>query len=177
MKLFQVVTLFLIGGRGRSYRSGGLLATAFYISVMVLMRIPRLMFIPLSAALAGCLTGCHGRKPPPSIDGLNEALERSAEKTLAAPTLANEQVIVPAKPGGVDARAAEVLSEASAAGGAGIRSSDAQGRVSILATIPDNNADAFKAALRHEIFSMDKPSGTSRLIEVLVETPTASPSP
>ena len=126
---------------------------------------------------AGCLGGCHQRKPPPSIDGLTAALERSAEQTLAAPTLANEQVILPAKPGKIDAQAAEVLAAASAAGGAAIRSLNAQGQVSILATIPENNADAFKAALRDEKAAMDKPSSSTRLIEVLIENPAGSPTP
>ena len=141
------------------------------------MRIPPAMFLPIAVALAGCLAGCHQQKPPPSIDGLSAALERSAEQTLTAPTLANEQVILPARPGKADAQAAEVLRAASAAGGAAVRSIDAQGQVSILATIPENNAAAFKAALRYEKVPMEKPSPSTRLIEVLIENGAASPTP
>ncbi len=149
------------------------------------MRIPRARLLPLrftAAALAGCmagegLCGCHRQKPPPSIDGLAAALERSAEQTLTAPSLANEQVIVTVAPGAIDARASEVLAAASAAGGAAIRSLNAQGQVSILATVPENNADAFKAALRHEKSPMEKPSSSTRLIEVLIENTAASPTP
>ena len=129
------------------------------------------------------LAGCHKRTPPPSIDGLTSALERTAEQTLAAPSLANEQVMLRARPGQIDARAAEVLRAASAAGGAAIRSLDSRGRVSILATIPEANAEGFKAALRHEqapapAQDASPPSTPSRLIEVLIENAAAvSPTP
>jgi hypothetical protein len=86
-------------------------------------------------------------------------------------------VIVTARAGAVDAQASEVLEAASAAGGAAIRSLDARRQVSILATIPENNADAFKAALRHEKSPMEKPSSSTRLIEVLIENAAASPTP
>jgi hypothetical protein len=95
--------------------------------------------MPLSLAFAGgvafCLTGCHQQKPPPSIDGLSAALERSL---------------------------------------------NAQGQVSIIATIPENNIEAFKAALRHEKAPLEKPSSSTRLIEILINnsaTPTSNPSP
>jgi len=135
----------------------------------------------LAVALAGCaavcFAGCHRRNPPPSIDGLAAALERSAEQTLAAPSLANEQIILHAGPGQTDARAAAVIEAASAAGGAAIRSLDARGRVSILATVPENNAGAFKAALGQEKIPMEKPSSATRLIEVIIEDTAGSPSP
>lgn len=121
------------------------------------------------------LVGCHKPTPPPSIDGLTAALERTAEQTLSAPSLANEQIILRARPGQIDAQAAEVLRAAAAAGGAAIRSVDARGRVSILATIPEGNAEAFKAALRHEkapaaeVSQPSPPSHSTRLIEVLIE--------
>jgi hypothetical protein len=135
------------------------------------------MVLPVAVALAGGIAGCHKQKPPPSIDGLTDALERSAEKTLPAPSLASEQIILPARPGQTDAQASEVLQAAAAAGGAAIRSLNGQGQISILATIPENNADAFKAALRHEKAPMDSPSPSSSLIEVLIENPSPSPTP
>ena len=115
--------------------------------------------------------------PAPSIDGLSAALERSAEQTLGAPSLANEQIDLAAKPGQIDAQAAEVLQAASAAGGVGIRSLNAQGQVSIIATIPENNLDAFKARLRHAKAPLEKPSSSTRLIEILIENATPTPSP
>ena len=135
------------------------------------------MVVPFAVVLVGCLTGCHKRKPTPSMDGLTAALERSAEQTLAAPSLANEKVVLSARPGEADAQAAEVLQAARSAGGVAIRSLDAQGEVSILATIPENNAEAFKATLRHEKAGMEKASSSSRLIEVLIKTPATSPTP
>ena len=138
------------------------------------MRISRSMLF--SSLLLGCLAGCHKPKPVPSIDALSAALQRSADKALAAPPLASEQLILSAKPDQIDPLAAEVLHAASAAGGAGIRSVNLQGQVSILATIPENNADAFKAALLHESSPMAAPSSTSsRLIEVLIENATPTP--
>lgn len=96
---------------------------------------------------------------------------------MPAPSLANEQIILPARAGQTDAQASGVLQAASAAGGAAIRSLNPQGQVSILATIPENNADAFKAALRHEKAPMESPASSTRLIEVLIVTAAPSPSP
>jgi len=135
----------------------------------------------LSVALLGTITGCNKQKPTPSIDGLSAALQRSADQTLAAPSLASEQVSLPANPGHIDAQVAEILQAASAAGGVALRSLNAQGQVSILATIPDNNMAAFKATLRHEKPPMEKPSASTSLIEVVLvnaaEKTAASPTP
>jgi len=134
--------------------------------------------IPLiCAALA--VAGCHQQKAAPSIDGLTAALEKSADQALAAPSLANEQVVLTVKPGERDRRAAEVIDAALAAGGVGVRTTNGLGQVSILATVPEENADAFMALLRHEKAEMKTPtSRNTQLIEVLVETnATASPTP
>jgi hypothetical protein len=139
---------------------------------------PRLpVAVLLAGSLLGSLAGCHKPKPPPSIDDLSAALERSAEQSLPAPTLASEQVILPAQPGPADAQTAAVIQAASAAGGVAIRTLNPQGQPSILATIPENNADAFKALLRHEKPSMESPSSSTRLIEILIEKTAPSPSP
>jgi len=138
-------------------------------------------FLPLGAAvalLAGGAAGCRKQKPPPSIEGLSAALERSAEKTLEAQPLAGEQIVVAAKPGEINARAGEVIASATEAGGVGIRSQTGPGEASILATIPENNAEAFEAALRHDKMPMQKPSPGTRLIEVLIGNPApATPTP
>jgi hypothetical protein len=84
---------------------------------------------------------------------------------------------IPAKPGQGDAQAAEVIQAAAAAGGAGIRSLDSAGRISILSTIPQNNADAFKARLLRQTSSFLPPSQETTLIEVLIEPPAPSPTP
>jgi len=145
------------------------------------MRFAPLKSLPLAAALAiifvSPLAGCRKEKPAPPIDGLTDALNRAAEKALAAPSLANEQIVLQARPGQLDAQASEIIAAASAAGGVAIRSVNPGGQTSILATIPENNADAFKAALRHEAAPMSSPSPSTTLIEVLIENAAASPSP
>jgi hypothetical protein len=149
------------------------------------MRFAQIRRLPLAAALAitlatalvSPLAGCHKEKPAPPIDGLTDALNRAADKALAAPPLANEQIVLPARPGQLDAQASEIIAAASAAGGVAIRSINPQGQTSILATIPVNNADSFKAALRHETAPMNPPSSSTTLIEVLIENAAASPSP
>src|SRR5271170_396702 len=75
----------------------------------------------------GVLAAGHKQTPPPNIDSVSAALEHDAEKTLAVPSLANEQLILTAGTGQIDAVAAEVIRIASSAGGAGLRSTDAQG--------------------------------------------------
>jgi hypothetical protein len=133
------------------------------------------IFLALAAALA--LAGCHRQKPPPSIDGLSAALERSAEKALAAPSLADEQIVLDARPGQRDARVAEVQRACAAAGATALTSTNAAGQVSMLAAIPEVNVDAFKAALQHQPATMQTQHATStRLIEVVIEN-AASPSP
>ncbi len=137
------------------------------------MRIPPFMVLPVAISLAAC----HKEKPAPSIDGLTAALQRTAEQALAAPSLANEQITLPARPGQIDTQVAGVIQIASDAGGVAIRSDNPSGAISILATIPENNAEAFKAALRQVKVTMEKPSPTTRLIEVLIEKNASSPTP
>lgn len=137
---------------------------------------PRPAFFSLPLAL--CLAGCHhASSPPPAINNLTDVLENSAEKSISPAPLANEQVILTTEPGQVEVEAAMVLKAATAAGGVGIRSVNDQGQVSIIATIPDNNAGAFKAALRDETLPMQSPSPSTSLIEVLIVPPTPSPTP
>jgi hypothetical protein len=132
---------------------------------------------PSPATPMGVPSPVPREKPAPLINGLTDALNSAATKGLAAPTLANEQIAIPARPGQLDAQASEIIAAATAAGGVAIRSVNSAGQTSILATIPENNADAFKAALKHETIAMAPPSPSTTLIEVLVEPPAASPSP
>jgi hypothetical protein len=139
------------------------------------MRMGKLVPVAIGATLLG---GCHKEQPAPSIDGLKSALERSADKALDASSIAGDQVALTATSATVDEVAARVIKAASDAGGAGIRSTTPDGQSSVLATIPRNNADAFKAALRHETLPMQKPSPGTTLIEITISTPAAaSPVP
>ena len=146
--------------------------------LLVSMRIPPIMVV-VAVALAGCLGGCHKQKPPPSVDGLTAALERSAEQTIPTPSLADEQIILPARPGETDAQTTEIVNTFAAAGATAVSRRDDKGQVaSIMANVPEINVDAFKAALRHEKVTMQNgPSSPTRLIEVLIEYPAASPTP
>ena len=128
---------------------------------------------------------CRGRreKPAPSIDSLAEVLQKSAEKTLAAPSLANEQIVIAAPPAEAEARATEVLNAAVAAGGTGIKSAQ-DGKISILANIPEGNETIFQGLLRHEKVTKDSAAspGQMRLIEVIIQAAgsgmgSASPTP
>jgi hypothetical protein len=157
-----------------------LLATAFYISVTLFMAMPK--FPHCAAFLAVCIAllapACRKQKPPPSIDGLSDALERSAVKSLPDPSLANEQLVIRVKPGQSNSLTPDILAAATAAGGVAIPSHDSQGHASILATVPLNNVDAFKAAVRHEKSTMLTPASQTQLIEVVIDdTPPSTPSP
>jgi hypothetical protein len=122
--------------------------------------------------------GCHKATPPPSIDGLSTALEKTAEQALPAPSLADEQIIVPARPGQADAQTAEILQLFADAGSTAVSSVNPQGRISILGDVPVVNVDALKAGLQHEKVPMQKgPASPTRLIEVLIEKPAPSPTP
>jgi hypothetical protein len=141
---------------------------------MILMRILPLILFPV------VLAGCHKQKPAPSIDELSAALRRSAEQSFPTPSLADQQVILHAKPGQVEGEAGAVLAEVSAAGGQAIRGKDAPGQVSIFATVPEINADALIAALRsNEKRTWEKPASSSaRVIDIFIkESAAASPSP
>jgi hypothetical protein len=142
------------------------------------MRTAPFLVLTASFALTGGFAACQKQKPPPSIDGLSEALERSAEKALGAPSLADEQMTVTAKPGQVEARTAEIKQDFSTAGGTGVSSVNARGEVSVFGSIPAINLAAFKALVRHEKASMQPgPESPSCMIEVLIVPAAADASP
>jgi len=141
------------------------------------MRIPPFMVLSMAIAAGGCLTGCQRQKPAPSIDSLSAVLEKAAETTLPAPTLADEQIVLHAKPGQAAAQVAEVSRAFSAAGAVAITSSNGLGGISIIAEIPTANIAPFKAMLRHEKADTEKGSSPTSLIEVLIDTTTPSPTP
>jgi hypothetical protein len=124
------------------------------------------------------LASCHRQKPAPSIDGLSAALERSAEKSLAAPSLADEQIVIPAKPGQTAAQTSEIERSFTLAGGTALTSTNTQGQISILGDVPEVNVGSLKAMLRHEQTAIQSaPASPARLIEVLVVKPAPSPTP
>jgi len=142
------------------------------------MRIPPLIL--LSVVLPALLGGCHKKKPAPSIDELSAALRRSAEQALPTPSLADDRLTLPAKPGQVEAAVNAVLTAAEATGGEALRTGSSQGAVTIFATVPEINADSFKTALRNnEKRTWEKPvSYSARLIDIIVkEAAAASPTP
>jgi hypothetical protein len=131
----------------------------------------------LAGSLAGVLSGCHKPKPPPSIEGVSAALQRAAAQALTAPPLASEQVIITVTEAEMDTEAYAVAKAATDAGGTTVRFPNENGRLSLLASIPVNNAEAFKAVLHKVRALMDKPSDSTRLIEVVLTPPAVSSSP
>jgi hypothetical protein len=140
------------------------------------MRIPLYKVLWFAVVVAGCMAGCQKQKPAPSIQGLSDALQMSAEKAIPVPSLADEQIIIPDRPGIEDTPEVEHLF--ATAGATAVSSIDSQGRVSIMGDVPEVNVEALKAALRHERATMEPgPYTSTRLIEVLIENTAASPSP
>jgi hypothetical protein len=138
------------------------------------MRFPR--FMVLLGVFA--LSGCHKQKPAPSIDGLTDALQRSAEKALSVPSLADEQIVVTATAGSAGSETPEIEHIIATAGATAVSSQDDQGRTSIMAEVPTVNVDALKAALRRQKATMEPgPYTSTRLIEVLIENATPTPTP
>jgi hypothetical protein len=141
-------------------------------------RIARIITVSLAFALAACHK--EEQKPTPSIVQLSQALQSSADKNLTVPPLADAQVLLLVPPGGADARAAAVTKLAATAGGAALRGPAVSGSgVSVLASIPENNAEAFKASVKGQPAPMSSPAaGRLLLIEVDIEEQTVpSPSP
>jgi hypothetical protein len=150
------------------------------------MRIAPFTILAASVSVAGCLAACHRQKPPPSINGLSAALERSADKTLALPSLDDDQFIVPARPGQTGDQTREIEALVNRAGGTALDSTTPQGDISILAQVPQNRVLLFRSALERihgrELGAEPVPlvSGTGSsplLIEVLIENTSPSPSP
>jgi hypothetical protein len=140
----------------------------------------RLVTACLAPALAGVLSGCHKAehaKPPPSIEGVSAALQRTAAQALNAPPLAGEQIFLTVQPADMESEAAAVSRAAADAGGAALSSPQTSGSISILASIPANNVEAFKAVLHKVHALMDKPSGSTRLVEVVLAPAAVSSSP
>lgn len=116
-------------------------------------------------------TGCRKEQPATPtamVEGLRETLKRSAEQSLAAAPLAGEVVEVRAVASQVEPETARALKAAEAAGGAGVRSDLGGGVVSILATVPVNNVEAFKALVRHEEGVIEPPEKETVLVEVRI---------
>ncbi len=122
--------------------------------------------------------GCHKAKPAPSINDLTEALQRSADQAIAAPSLVDSQIVVPQRTGQLDAQTKEIEQIFSDAGGSAVVSLNAAGQTSIFGTIPAINLAAFKSRLNHQKATMTPgPESPACTVEVLIDTPHPSPSP
>jgi hypothetical protein len=150
------------------------------------MRIAPFTILAASVSVAGCLAACHKQKPPPSIDGLSAALERSADKTFAAPSLNDDQFIVPARPGQTAGQTRAIETLVTSAGGTAVDSTTPQGDISILAQIPQDRLLPVRTALERihareqgpqPVPSSSGAASTPLLIEVLIENTSPSPSP
>jgi hypothetical protein len=112
------------------------------------------------------------RKPPvpaPNIDSLKDSLKRTAEASLPAPTVTNDQITVNAKDGSVDSTAETVVKQSATCGGTALKTLDADGSVRLLVQIPGTNGPRF----RELVTGKPAPAASaaaeeSQLIEVIV---------
>ena len=115
----------------------------------------------------------------PDIGGLTDVLKKTAEKTLAPPALVNEQIVIAAPRGDIEARAKQVIDAAIETGGTAVKTTSADGSATVLTQVPNLNADFFRGLVRGE--QRTKPTavreGDMTLIEVLISPPEASPPP
>ena len=82
-------------------------------------------------------------RPAPNIDALKAALEKSAEKTLAAPGVANEKIELSIEPAQMGEESERIADAALQSGGSAVKSY-APGRVDVLARIPREHVAQFR---------------------------------
>jgi hypothetical protein len=102
----------------------------------------------LAAALllAACLCfSCKRRDDRlPNIDGLKDALQKSAETSIPAPTITSGKIALHVAGNKVPAEEERIINLATALDGTAVRSSGGGAASNILVRIPGKNADAFR---------------------------------
>lgn len=111
------------------------------------------------------------------IGGLADALKKTAEKTLSPPALANEQLVIAAPLGSIEARAQHVIDAAIQSGGTAVKTSEPDGTAILLVRIPGFNTELFHGLLRGEQVTKEKDArdGAKVLIEVRIKPEDAAP--
>src|SRR5438067_11317792 len=105
------------------------------------------VFIIGGAIFAVTLLHRHTTKPAARIDALAEVLKQAAEKKLAPPAIANDQIVITDAPDKIEARAKEVIDAAIAVNGTAVKTTNADGSVALLAQIPNQNAAQFRGLM------------------------------
>src|SRR5438067_824654 len=140
------------------------------------------VFIIVGAIFAVTLLHRHTTKPAARIDALADVLKQAAEKRLAPPAIANDQIIITDAPEKIESRAKEVVDSAIAVNGTAVKTTNADGSVTLLAQIPDQNAAQFRGLLSKGQIVREGTvrEGKTRLIEVILypqARPNVEPSP
>src|SRR5438067_13614298 len=138
------------------------------------------VFIIVGAIFAVTLLHRHTTKPAARIDALADVLKQAAEKRLAPPAIANDQIIITDAPEKIESRAKEVVDSAIAVNGTAVKTTNADGSVTLLAQIPDQNAGQFRGLVSKGQFVKEGAAreGRTRLIEVIIRAQSgAEPSP
>ena len=144
------------------------------------MRIARFPALPLAFAfiLAACHKEPEQQPQAPSIADLSKELQATAQKSIAMPPLTDEQVLLSAPPGGAGPRAEAVIKLAAEAGGIAFSgTASSGGGVSVLASIPANNADAFNASINGKPAPMSSPASSHFTVFQIDIQEQAAPSP
>ena len=94
------------------------------------------VFIIGGAIFAVTLLHRHTKKPAARIDALADVLKQAAEKKLAPPAIANDQVIIADAPEKIESRAREVIDAAIAVNGTAVKTTNADGSVTLKLTMP-----------------------------------------
>ncbi len=130
-----------------------------------------LIAVAIAALCAFRVAKCRHREAPSNIEGLADALKRSAEKDLTAPHLANEQIILTAAREELQNRARQVVDAAIQAGGTAIESDNSDGTSTVLAQIPSRNEGLFRGLIQrgHDVKQSTTPGGETQLIEVTLK--------
>lgn len=113
------------------------------------------------------------RRSAPDIGGLAERLRETAEKKLAAPALASEQIRISAPRGEIEPRAKAVIDAAIGAGGTAVKTTAADGSAIVLARIPGRNAKLFRGLINQDIGvrQNEARADDTMTIEVLITPP------
>ncbi|MEA3187137.1 MAG: hypothetical protein QOD99_967 [Chthoniobacter sp.] len=111
-----------------------------------------------------------GKKPLPNVDGLAQVLKTTADEKLSSPALTNEQIALHSPSAEMETRTKEVIDAAIQSGGTAFKTTGAGGSAIVLAKIPGQNVEAFRAMVKKESAASGAPvrEGEAHLIEITI---------
>lgn len=107
------------------------------------------------------------KQTAPNLDGLSQALQKSAENALPAPSVASERITVTAQVGDVEAAVDRILKIAADLGGTAVKTPISEGGFSLLVQIPGAQAGRFVGLVTDKPPVATESDGT-RFIEVII---------